>query len=408
LYGDALNSSGEPGGAYIVYSTDAVLGTEAVMGLVQAADIDPSGTAYTGAAANNLLVGNRSNFGLQFGTNATVRMTVMNTGNVCIGVATCTKKLGVSGTIGASSTITASTTPDLAETIAAADDVEAADVVMADPNNTERVVKSDRAYNAAAVGVISDGTSSFMINSYGGTSSELTGKPLVLAGRVPVKVSGANGAIKPGDYLTSANIPGYAMKATQAGPTIGKALGYFKGDKGTVLVLVNLGYYDPVNDIQGSTTSFTTLNVSGNATINNLTVSHVTVSGDASIAGTLTVNTITTGSITVSGHIITGGNAPSAQLQIGAGQNATISVQGNDTSGMVTIVTGESATADDLAKMIFATPYNAAPRIVLTPVGKTSAQAVGYVDQVDSNSFMIGVVSAQANQTYVFNYQVMQ
>ena len=408
IYGDSQNTTGEPGGAFIVYSTDAVLGTEAVMGIVQAADIDPSGTAYTGAAANNLLVGNRSNFALQFGTNATVRMTVMNSGNVCIGVATCTKKLGVSGTIGASGTITASTTPDLAETIAAADDVGAADVVMADPNNTERVVKSDRAYNAAAVGVISDGTSSFMINSYGGTSSELTGKPLVLAGRVPVKVSGANGAIKPGDYITSANIPGYAMKATQAGPTIGKALGYFNGDKGTVLVLVNLGYYDPVSDIQGSTTSFTTLNVSGDAAINNLTVSSVMVSGNASVAGTLTVSTLSVGSITVNGHIITAGDAPSAQLQLAAGQNAMIAVQGNDSSGVVSIATGANVSSDDLAKMIFATPYNATPRIVLTPVGKTSAQAGGYVDQVGSDSFMIGVVNAQANKTYVFSYHVMQ
>ena len=198
------------------------------------------------------------------------------------------------------------------------------------------------------------------------------------------------------------------MKATKAGPTIGKALGYFDGDTGKVLVLVNVSYYDPATDIQGSTTDFTTLNVSGNATINHLTVSNVTVSGDANIAGTLTVSAITVGTITVSGHIVTAGNAPVTQLQLAAGQNATIAVQGNDVSGVISIVTGDGATADDLAKLTFATPYSATPRIVLTPVGKVSAQALGYVDQIDPTSFMVGITNAQANQTYVFSYQVMQ
>ncbi len=395
LYGDSTNdNTAEGGGAYVLYSTDGILGTEAITGLVQQADIDPSGTAYTGAVANNMLVGTRSNFALQLGTNTTVRMTIMNSGNVCVGVATCTKKLGVSGTIGASSTITASTTPDLAETIAAADDVEAADVVMADPNNTERVVKSDRAYNTAAIGVISDGTSSFMINSYGGTSSELTGKPLVLAGRVPVKVSGANGAIKPGDYLTSSDIPGYAMKATQAGSTIGKALGYFNGNKGTVLVLVNLGYYNPATDIQG-TNNFQNINVAGNITVN----------GGLTVVGATNVGTITIG-----GHIITQGNAPQIQLLSASGQNASATITGNDTSGVVSITTGtQSVIADDIIKILFDKAYGGAPRIVLTPVGKDSAQAGGYVDQTQPDSFTIGIANVTANgKTYVFNYQIMQ
>ena len=393
LYGDSQNTSGEPGGAYIVYSTDGILNTSAVMGLVQGTDVDPSGTTYTGAVGNNLLVGNRSNFGLQLGTNSNVRMTIMNSGNVCIAVATCTKKLGVSGTIGASGTITASTTPDLAETIAAASDVEAADVVMADPNNTERVVKSDHSYNTAAVGVISDGTSSFMINSYGGSpDAALTGKPLVLAGRVPVKVSGANGAIKPGDYLTSSDIPGYAMKATQAGPTIGKALGYFSGDTGKVLVLVNLSYYDPATNLQSASTNFNDINVSGTATIANLKVINATVD-----------------TLTIGGHIITQGDAPQIQLMSAAGQSASATLAGNDTSGTITLTTGDQATADDLVKIMFNKAFGAAPRIVLTPVGKDSALVNGYVDQATANDFMVGVSQAPTSgKVYTFNYQIMQ
>ncbi len=52
------------------------------------------------------------------------------------------------------------------------------------------------------------------------------GKPVIvgLSGRVPVKVSTKNGDIQPGDYITTSDIPGVGMKATEAGRVIGKAL----------------------------------------------------------------------------------------------------------------------------------------------------------------------------------------
>jgi hypothetical protein len=177
---------------------------------------------------------------------------------------------------------------------------------------------------------------------------------------------------------------------------------------GKVLVLVNVSYYDPGSDLQGSTGDFSSLNVSGDATINNLNVTTVEVSGDATIAGKLTVSTLTVGSITVSGHIITAGNTPTIQIQASAGQDATATVVGNDTSGVITILTGDQATAADLAKLTFATAYNTSPRVLITPIGKISAQAVGYVDQVDQNSFMLGAATVSVSQTYVFSYQVMQ
>jgi hypothetical protein len=413
LYGDIGNSSGEPGGAYVMFSTDGNLGTEAVLGLVQSANVDPSGSTYTGAVGNDMLIGTRSNFGLQFGTNSTVQMVLTNGGNLCIGLTSCTHKLAVNGQIYSTNATITTGTPDVSETISAADDVGAMDVVMADPNNAERVIKTSTPYSSAALGVVSDGTSGFQIDHlhYGQTNdpNDTTYRvPLTLAGRVYVKVSNENGAIKPGDYLTSSSTAGYAMKAVKAGPTIGKALGYFNGDMGKVLVLVNVSYYDPGSDLQGSTGDFSSLNVSGDATINNLNVTTVEVSGDATIAGKLTVSTLTAGSITVSGHIITAGNTPTIQIQASAGQDATATVVGNDTSGVITILTGDQATAADLAKLTFATAYNTSPRVLITPIGKISAQAVGYVDQVDQNSFMLGAATVSVSQTYVFSYQVMQ
>ncbi|MEK7590933.1 MAG: hypothetical protein AAB489_01865, partial [Patescibacteria group bacterium] len=52
---------------------------------------------------------------------------------------------------------------------------------------------------------------------------------LALAGRVPVMVSDENGPIRPGDLLTTSSTPGVAMKATKAGPIIGKALSAYNG-----------------------------------------------------------------------------------------------------------------------------------------------------------------------------------
>jgi hypothetical protein len=55
----------------------------------------------------------------------------------------------------------------------------------------------------------------------------LTGKPLVLAGRVPVKVCLENGPVRIGDTLAPSSTPGTAMRATGSGPTVGIALENF-------------------------------------------------------------------------------------------------------------------------------------------------------------------------------------
>ncbi|MFT7670022.1 MAG: hypothetical protein ACI8X5_002729, partial [Planctomycetota bacterium] len=53
-----------------------------------------------------------------------------------------------------------------------------------------------------------------------------------------------NGAIQPGDRLTTSSLAGFAMKATDTtrsvGSVIGKAMSALAGNTGLVLVLVNL------------------------------------------------------------------------------------------------------------------------------------------------------------------------
>jgi hypothetical protein len=68
---------------------------------------------------------------------------------------------------------------------------------------------------------------------------------VALTGRVYCYVDATEQAIEPGDLLTSSDKAGYAMKATDAarshGAVIGKSMtAMAKGEKGLVLVLVNL------------------------------------------------------------------------------------------------------------------------------------------------------------------------
>jgi hypothetical protein len=145
-------------------------------------------------------------------------------------------------------------TPDLAEYIQADADVEAFDLVVVSDvgtgasgpgGETVKVSKSRRPYDEKIMGVISDGSSAFLIQSHmNDVDKEHPGQPLVLAGRFPVKVCLENGPVRRGDALTSSSKPGYAMRATEPGATVGIALEDFDGatgSEGKVLCYVDIG-----------------------------------------------------------------------------------------------------------------------------------------------------------------------
>jgi hypothetical protein len=70
------------------------------------------------------------------------------------------------------------------------------------------------------------------------------GQNVALTGRVYAKATAKNGAIQPGDLLTTADLPGYAMKVTDParaqGAILGKAMSSLREGEGSVLVLVTL------------------------------------------------------------------------------------------------------------------------------------------------------------------------
>jgi hypothetical protein len=118
-------------------------------------------------------------------------------------------------------------------------------VVCIDAAHPGQLRPSSQPYDRKVAGVISGGggVQPGMLMGQRGTAAD--GKhPVALTGRVYVQATSANGAIEPGDLLTTSSIPGHAMKVTDhtraQGAILGKAMTGLDQGKGTVLVLVSL------------------------------------------------------------------------------------------------------------------------------------------------------------------------
>ena len=125
---------------------------------------------------------------------------------------------------------------DLAEIYQSTEKLVPGDVVSIDPAKDDAIVKTKVAEDTMVAGVISTEPAIVM-------NQDEKGYKLALVGKVPTKVCNEGGAIKRGDLLVSASIPGYAKKAgdnPKVGTVIGKALENSDSQKGTILVLVNL------------------------------------------------------------------------------------------------------------------------------------------------------------------------
>ena len=118
-------------------------------------------------------------------------------------------------------------------------------IMAIDPEHAGQLMVSDRAYDYRVAGVVSgaNGINPGMIMSQEG--STLQGSTLIaLSGRVYCLADATQDPIRPGDMLTSSDVPGHAMKADDRekcfGAVIGKAMTSLEKGKGLVLVLVNL------------------------------------------------------------------------------------------------------------------------------------------------------------------------
>lgn len=117
-------------------------------------------------------------------------------------------------------------------------------VLVIDPANPGMLMCAAGAYDRKVAGVVS-GAGGVQPGIKLGQDGVMDGDiPVAMTGRVYVKATAANGAIEPGDLLTTSGVAGHAMKATDAGRShgavIGKAMTALDAGEGLVLVLVNL------------------------------------------------------------------------------------------------------------------------------------------------------------------------
>jgi hypothetical protein len=165
-------------------------------------------------------------------------------GNVGIGALPATDaRLVVNGTARVS--VLEITGADIAEKFPTTETLEPGTVVEIDPDNPGHLRKARGAYNKRVAGVVAgaNGLSNGII--LGNLEGSENHTPIAISGRVWVYADATHEAIEPGDFLTTSETPGYAMKATDLpraqGSILGKAMTRLeKGKTGMVLVLVNL------------------------------------------------------------------------------------------------------------------------------------------------------------------------
>jgi hypothetical protein len=187
---------------------------------------------------------------------------------------------------------------DLAEVYFTQDgSIKEGDVVSLAGTGVSQVAKSAKVNDSKVLGIVSTKPGLVMGESDG------KGKPVIvgLSGRVPVKVSTKNGAINPGDYITTSNIPGVGQKATTVGRVIGKALtGLPKTSEedvvDIVVVFIENTYFDGVYEEESTSSTSTDLlsdMLSGKVNVNQVSMSKLLGSLIDINAATTTTSTTT-------------------------------------------------------------------------------------------------------------------
>ena len=123
--------------------------------------------------------------------------------------------------------------------------IEPGTVVSIDTEHEGSLVVTSKPYDRRVAGIISGagGVSPGLLLGHQGTAAD-GAHPVALTGRVYCFATASNGAIAPGDLLTTSAVPGYAMRVDDPvraqGAILGKSMGTLKEGEGLILVLVGL------------------------------------------------------------------------------------------------------------------------------------------------------------------------
>lgn len=264
------------------------------------------------------------------------------------------------------------------ESFTSSDALVAGDVVeFADNGSVVRSVGD--VYSDRIVGVVAD-ASGFVAGS--------GAYPVTISGRVTAKVTAENGAIVPGDALTTSSRPGYAMKATDAGEILGYALSSLPAGEGTILVFIRPQYFAggegvavPSESIAVHSQDIEDLNVSGVLSMNG---------GDIVSVGTL--SGIGTWEIRENGDIVTNGQLTQIVESL---QNTRVSTYATTSTEIVVQLSGTATLHNGVARIVFEqedsnfndiiSPEDAY-RVLVTPDGVTGQL---YVTDRTNHGFMI-------------------
>lgn len=230
-----------------------------------------------------------------------------------------------------------------------------------DPSFEAGVKQSVSPYDPSLLGIVSTKPGAVL----GDARAKGGGHPvaLALAGRVPVRVSTENGAIEPGDYLTSSSTPGVAMKATHPGFVVAQALtGYSGAGEGVVAGFIKPIWYSPPlvqgNDLQ-------------NGTFNDVAVSKLRVNGELTVTGDAVFQgKVSVKDIKISGHL-------------------TVA---SDTAGTAVIAAGQRS-----ADITFKEPYKTAPKVSTSISDFLPVK----VENKTTSGFRLSIPSAQSHDIFV-------
>lgn len=179
----------------------------------------------------------------------------------------------------------------------------------------------------------------------------------------------------------------------------------FKNDvivQGSAEIAKSLSVGGPVN-IQGAANISNNLSVGGNLTVNGL------ITAASLNVGSLAISSINLSSnLVFGGHIVPFGTEPTVRISVAAG-NGNVSVSGNDTSGTITIITGNGGLlAGELAIVTFRTAFSTTPKVQLTPLN-AAASGMNYYATHTAGFFTINTSTVPTiNTTYIFDYLVTQ
>ncbi|MEX0621926.1 MAG: hypothetical protein WD187_02950, partial [Candidatus Woykebacteria bacterium] len=268
-------------------------------------------------------------------------------------------------------------------------------------SSTADVEKSTSVYDPKIIGVVSTNPSGEVL---GEAAKDFLNnpKPIAIIGRVPVKVSAENGDIAPGDPLTSSSTPGVAMKATQSGPIVGKALESFDGaqdDIGRIMVFVSVGWFvAPLDSGSGMEDlgSMSSLHIEGltSNTINTQLLfvgdrqlsmgpaGELVVDGDVNVLGDVTIE----GDLNIDGAVLAKSlRTKSIEIDIPAPDPTT--GKSAATIGDATIVAGQTEI------VVKTTAVKPDSKIFVTATSTTSGQIPYVVEKLAGESFKVRIDS---------------